>query len=135
MNARLSRRPMCRLTAATVAFTCNGNPLRAWSQAGAKWPEPSEANRIAYEAYISSRLRAPAALARERTPKLSPSEARTASSATHHRPPGQALTRAAMRLRVRPGANTSQLSSDGRLIDAANGSVQRGVELGIGLLV
>jgi hypothetical protein len=71
MNARLSRRPMCPLTAATVAVTCMGNPLREWSQAGTKWPEPAEANRIAYEAYISSRLRAPAALARERTPKLS----------------------------------------------------------------
>jgi hypothetical protein len=52
MNARLSRRQMCQLTAATVAVTSIGHPLRAWSQAGTKWPEPAEANRIAYEAYI-----------------------------------------------------------------------------------
>ncbi|HKD68567.1 MAG TPA: DUF1254 domain-containing protein [Candidatus Binataceae bacterium] len=52
MNPKLSRRQMCRLTAATVAVTCIGNPLRAWSQAGTKWPEPTDAKRIAYEAYI-----------------------------------------------------------------------------------
>jgi hypothetical protein len=52
MNAKLSRRQMCRLTAATVAVTCIGNPLRVWSQAGANWPEPAEAKRIAYEAYV-----------------------------------------------------------------------------------
>jgi len=39
------------------------------------------------------------------------------------------------RLGLRSTGNASRLSSNGRLIDAANGSVERGVELGIGLVL
>ena len=46
-----------------------------------------------------------------------------------------ALCGSRLKSRVRLRANTSGLSSDGRPIDAANGSVKRGVEVGIGLVV